>query len=298
MAMDLAARLKGANKLWKTAKGRVAEQSAQFAEYEDGKYLMRCIGLSLGESQNGRFQADFTWRFEEGDYNGKTKHNYQGLESEDGWVFFGRDIERLGYEAPESWTPDVVEAIAKDIAKTKPLCRVVLKTKGEFQNLYINKLLAGAGSDEEEEVVEEPEAEAEETEAEAEEEETESEEEEESEPEEEEEEEAEAEEEEEEEEEAEDEETVDIQPGMAVVVTTEKGEKEGKIVEVLAKEGKVRVKTEDGKVLRVGVDKIEVVAEEAPEEPPVKKAAAKKAAPAPAPAKKAAPAPVTKKGKK
>lgn len=273
------ARLKKAKGMWNAAKERVKESAGGFQEYEDGKYLARCTNLELGESQNGRFQAVFTWKFEEGDYEGKEKKAFQGLESEDGFTFFGRDLDRLGYEAPDDLTTAAIEAIAKDIRKTKPLARIVLKTKGDFQNLYINKLLAGRSTDEDEETEDmsgaAEEEEVEETEADT------------SEEVEEEAAEDEAEEEEEEEEEAEEEEeeeTVDLAVGMAVVVNSKDGDVQGKVIEILAKEGKVRVKTDTGKTLKVTVDKVEVLADEPPAAPPAK--AKGKAAPAPAPAKK------------
>lgn len=279
MAFDLKKSLKKAKGLWEGAKEKVKQGAGAFAEYEDGRYLARCVDLSLGESAGGRFQADMSWRFEEGEYEGQLKHSYQGLDTEDGWRFFGSDLRRLGFEVPEEMTEEVITAIMADIAKTKPLCRVVLKTKGEFQNLYINKLLSG-GSDEEEEMSGEDESDAETTEEEPAEEETT-------------EEEAAEETPEEEEEETPEEEgdEVSLVVGMRVVANTSKGEVNGEVIEILEEEGKVRVKTDEGKVVRVTVDKIEILADEAPEEPPAPapKKAAPKAAPKPAP--KPAPAP-------
>jgi sRNA-binding protein len=137
-----------------------------------------------------------------------------------------------------------------------------LKTKGEFQNLFIDKVYAAGDTVEGETDVAEAEAPAEaeeeaEPEAEAE---------------------TEEEEEKEEEEEDADADTVDIQPGMTVIVDSSKGKVKGEVIELLEAEGKVRVKTEDGRVLRVGGDKLQAVVDAAPPEPKVapKKGKAKK----------------------
>lgn len=300
---DLKKILANANKNWKKAKKRVGE-SEGFAEYEDGRYTARLVSAKLGTSEgSGRAQIAFGWKFEDGDYEGKTKISYQGIESEDNLYYLGRDLERLGYELPDD-LGDLPE-ILKDIEKTQPVASITLKTKegSDFQNLYIRKVFSAdevAESDEDETDTEEEAAEEEEETEESEEEESDDDadaEEEETEEESEEEEETE----EEEEAESEDEDEVELKKGMRVIVETRKGREPGSIIELLEKEGKVRVKLDNKTVVRVGPEALEIAddGEEEEEEAPAAKPA-KKAAPAPAkktaPAKKAAPA--KKKGKK
>jgi len=150
----------------------------------------------------------------------------------------------LGYELPEQSSG--LQDILDDVAQTKPLCKIQLKTKGEFQNLYISKVFAAGDEVEGETGVTESEPE----------------------PEEEPQEEA-AEEVEEEVEEDADADTVDIQPGMTVVVDSAKGKFKGEVLELLEAEGKVRVKLEDGRVLRVGGDKLQAVVDVTPPEPKI-----------------------------
>lgn len=266
--------LAGANKNWKNAKKRVAEREPTFQEYDDGRYLARLIGADLGQSGSGRNQIDFTWKFLDGEYTGKVKHDYQGLDNEDNLYYLGLRIEQFGYESPDDLgdLPELLKAIVKE----KPVCTIVLKTKAgsDFQNVYIRKL-----HDEDEEL-DEAETEDEETESEeAEEEADESEEEEEGEEEEGEEEEGEEADEEEEEEEEEteeeeeaDEEEVDITVGMRVIAETAKGREPGKITKLLEKEGAVQMLLDNGRKVRLTVDKIEIPEEEEEvEEEPKKK---------------------------
>lgn len=295
---DLKKALKDANKMWKGAKKRAAEQPSGFTEYEDGRYMARLIKGEIGHSDSGRLQLVWSWKFDEEPYEGKIKKAYQGLESEDNLVYLARDLERLGYEAPDDLAG--VEEICADITKEKPLARIRLRTKGDFQNVYIDKVFGGDEDDteEEEDSDEEAETETEETDEESDEEEADEEESDEEESDEEEsddsEEEADEEEETEEEEEADDEEdedAVDVEVGMKVEIETSKGPKKGKIVEVLADAGKVRVDTKDG-IVKVGLDKVTLTTPEEPEEKPKSKKTAK-------PASKPATKPAAKKvGKK
>lgn len=269
---DFKKKLKDAQAKWKDAKKQVAEGASQFAEYDDGRYMAKLVEGRIEESKSsGRLQAVFGWKFQEGEYEGKIKYAYQGLETVDSMRYFGRDLASMGYELPDNI--DEIEEILKDAVKSGILAQITLKTKGDFQNVYIRKVYSSDDdTDMEEEAAvaseEEAEEDADTTEdvEDADGEETE----------------AEEETEEEAEEEADDDEGVEIEVGMRVQAETAKGREAGEIIEILGDEGKVRVKLDNGKVVRVGVDKIEVEleAEDVPEEPPAKKAAPK-AAPVP-----------------
>lgn len=271
---DFRKKLKNANKLWAGAKKKAAE-SSQGSEYEDGKYLARLVKGEITESNAGRLQVAWTWKFEEEPYEGKNKMAYQGLESEDNLVFLARDLDRLGYEAPEDIA--TIEEILADINKSKPLARIRLKSKGDFQNVYIDKVIGGDDDDEEAD---------DETEGDTPDEAEESDEDESDDAEEGDDDEAEesddAEEESEEEEEAEEEDSdeVEIEVGMRVEVDSKAGKVVGEIIEVLESEGKARVRTKD-KVLKVGVDKLTLMAAEEPAKPPKAKAGKKDETPAP-----------------
>jgi len=281
--VDIKKLLKGAQSNWKKASKRVVEDrgATGFVEIPDGRYTERLVSAKVGESDKGRPQIDFGWKIEDGEYEGKTKHNYQGIETEDNLYYLGRDLEKLGYEIPDD-LGDLPDILA-DIEKSKPLGTIALVTKAgsDFQNLYIRKMF---DTDEDEEGEDEEPAEDaadEDTDEEAED------------TEEAEEEDADEEVDEEEADEDADEddgEEVSIEEGMRVVAETAKGREPGVIVGILEDEGKVRVKLDSGKTVRLGPEKIEVEPEEVKK--PAKTAPAKKAAPAPA--KKSAPAPAKK----
>ena len=155
--MSVSAKLKRASKLWKKAKERAEEQGPGFAEYPDGRYIMKVTGAEVGESQNGRVQIAWKLAFADGEYDGKDYHDYQGLETEDNLVYVAARLDRFGYEPPDDLT-DLAETL-KEIVEEGPEIRVRLKSKGDFQNCYVDGLVDADGGEEEEEG-EEEEAEA------------------------------------------------------------------------------------------------------------------------------------------
>lgn len=300
--MDLKKILKKASGNWAAAKKRVGEDtSVGFVEIPDGRYTARLMSAKIGESANGRAQVLFGWVIEDGEFEKKSKTDFQGIESEENLFYLGKTLERLGYEAPD----DIMElpGILKDIERTKPLGVIRLRTKpgSDFQNVYIQKVYHTDEGEEAEDVEEtddlhhtpvhvekekkpkvapvkddededEDDVETDDVDDDTEE---------------------------DEEEEAsveDDDEGVEIAEGMRVMVETAKGREAGTIIELLEKEEKVRVKLDSDKTVKVGLDRIEVEPEteddeddDEEEETPVAKPPAKKVTPAPA-KKTAAPA--------
>lgn len=269
LSKAFAKRLKESNKAWTGAKEKAKEQKG-FTEIEDGRYVARLVNVKVAESNAGRLQAVFAYKIEEGENEGQEKLDFMGLETEQNLEFFARRLSQLGYEMPDDLSE--IGDIFEDINKTKPLCKIRIKTKGEFQNVYLDKVF---GDDEVEEgdaedddggapAQEEAEEESEETEGE-------------------ESEETEEEAEEETEEEAE-EDQVELTVGAKVSVETTAGERTGEVIEIFEKEGQVRVRMDDNKkVLKTSIEKLTITEEEeeeeeVPEEPAAKPATKKKTA--------------------
>lgn len=126
---------------------KVKDEIAQGFVPEQGNYLLAVVGATRGASKaSGRDQVRWDVVFLDGDYEGKEKAFFDGLDREESLPFLMRRIEALGYEAPES--PDELEAVLKQINKDRPRFKGRIKTNGDFQNLYIDKLLEdGDGPD-------------------------------------------------------------------------------------------------------------------------------------------------------
>jgi hypothetical protein len=245
-------KLKRAQDNWQGAREK-AKESSGFTEVPDGRYLAHLTNAQIGESRSsGRLQIQWTWTISDGEFEKDTKLDFDGLETEDNLVFLGRKLARFGYELPEDITE--ISDILDELIEKQPLARIRLKTKGEFQNVYVDKLMQSVPTDDEDSDNESMSSEDEDLE------------------------EAddgagdEVNDEQEEESDTEsddegdgDEEQVEI--GMRVVATTRKGEEPGEIIEIMESEGKCRVKLDTGRTIRIAVDKLEA---EPIQEPPKK----------------------------
>jgi hypothetical protein len=329
-AVDFGRYLRGLNKHLDEAKEKA--ESSGFEEFDDGRYSMRCVDAKIGVSKNKRVQVVLTWKFLGGDYKGKEKLDFEGL-TEDHLPYLLKKLDAMGYDTSELENlEEELKAFLDDIKKTKPKCKVRLKTKGEFQNLYVDGPLDEDDEEEDDEEEESPKKskkkskkkddeddddedeeedsdddedsddeeesdDDDEGESEDEEEESDNDDEDEDEDEEEDDEEEDApkkkkgakkkskskddDDEEEDEEEDEDEEDdeeeevedeVDVVVGSIVKATSKKeGKVKGEVVELFEKEGKVLIKTDKGKTLKLKAEAITSVEESPAESVPSKK---------------------------
>lgn len=130
-------------------------------EIDDGVYNAKLHSMERGTSQNGRDQVAEVWVITAGEYKGKKAYSYEGIDSDERVPYFLARLEKLGYDGMTIDGEDDLEAMLKEITKDKPTAKIRLKTKGEFQNLHINKLI---DEDDEDEDDEEEDEDAEETE--------------------------------------------------------------------------------------------------------------------------------------
>ena len=243
-------KLKKAQNNWEGARSK-AKESTGFTEVPDGRYLAHLTNAQICESRSsGRLQIQWTWTISDGEFEKDTKLDFDGLETEDNLVFLGRKLSRFGYELPEDITE--ISDILDELIEKQPLARIRLKTKGEFQNVYVDKLMRSVSSDyensenesmvsEDEDLEESDDGSGDEVDDEP-------------------------------DDESDDESDGDseeepVEIGMRVIATTRKGEEPGEIIEIIESEGKCRVKLDSGRTVRIGVDKLE---SEPIQEPPKK----------------------------
>ena len=246
MDQKLKNKLKKAQNNWEGARTR-ANESTGFTEVPDGRYLAHLTGAQIGESKSsGRLQIQWTWTIADGEFEGDTKLDFDGLETEDNLVFLGRKLARFSYELPEDIT--AISDILDELIEKRPLARIRLKTRGEFQNVYVDKLMRSVDGDEDTDdsndvgsdddvedadggVVEEPEEESDD--------------------------ESDNESDDESDDDESDDEEQEVEVGMRVIASTKKGDAPGEIVEIIEDEGKVRVHLDEGRTVKISVDKLE-----------------------------------------
>lgn len=140
--MSHATQLKKFKANWKKAAQR-DPKSFSGSELEDGRYIARIEAMNIDNSiSSGRLQLMTEFEIVEGPEAGQTVRSYDGLETEDGLFFLMRKLAKLGQEVPEDITD--VEPVCEKIEKEKPVVRIRLRTKGEYQNIYIDKLIGHA----------------------------------------------------------------------------------------------------------------------------------------------------------
>jgi len=252
-------KLQKAQNNWQGARERAKETSG-FTEVPDGRYLAHLTNAQIGESRSsGRLQIQWTWTISDGEFEKDTKLDFDGLETEDNLVFLGRKLARFGYELPEDIT--AINDILEELIDKQPLARIRLKTKGEFQNVYVDKLMRSVSDDGDDESEvntfgsEDDDAEIEADDGAGDEVDDQSDEE------------LDDESDVDENEDGNDDEEEQVEIGMRVVATTRKGEEPGEIIEIMESEGKCRVKLDTGRTIRIAVDKLET---EPIQEPPKK----------------------------
>jgi len=145
--IDFSTRLKKAQKMWTKVKDTVQDQSFGNSVIEDGKYLAQLYRAELCESQSsGRLQVAWGYEILEGEFKGEKITNYDGVESEENLSFLGRNIGRLGFDIPDDLENELVSLLEK-IQKKKLQCKIAVKTKGEFQNVYLQKVISNNESE-------------------------------------------------------------------------------------------------------------------------------------------------------
>lgn len=227
---EFLSKLKKAQKFVASAKEKANEQSYGASEVEDGRYLARLTRAELCNSKSsGRLQVAWSYEIEEGEFKGEKVSNYDGCETEENLKYLFLTLSRFGIEAPDDLSEEL-EEILKNIEKSKPICKIQIKTKGEYQNVYLQKVLNHSEtkklSTEDSEYQEDENSESEES-----------------------------------------EESVEIEVGSRVSATLKKGEVNGEVVEILEEENLVKVKGDDGKVYKVDPSKLSLLASEPPSEP-------------------------------
>jgi len=205
--------------LWK--KAREKKSTGTFDELDDGRYLCAITDSEVNNSQaTNRLQMFIEFKIQEGEFTGKTKRMYIGLDNEMGIQIAVGTLSRLGLDIED---PSELETELKQL--NGKIVKIRLKTKqtakGDFQNVFIEKVVGSSepaerpsSTKKDAEEVEEPAVEAEL-------------------------------------------EDVELKVGLKVIFTLDKKEVEGEVSSIEEEEGKAIVKYK-GKKYRVSCDKLSI----------------------------------------
>jgi hypothetical protein len=121
---------------------RAKEQARTFGpSLPDGAYIAQLTTVSISESKSSeRLQVAWEYVVVEGESVGTLIRDYDGLETEQNLTWLMRKLDRLGYDPTELDAGDL-EAVMEELVARKPVLRVRLRTKGDYQNCYIDRVL-------------------------------------------------------------------------------------------------------------------------------------------------------------
>lgn len=121
-------------------KEQTSRQATGFTRHPDGLYISLLKSVELGESKAGKAQITWVYIFKDGDLIGKEQRDFDGLERDDAFYWLGIKLRNFGVD-PASMRPRDLPGILEEISSQKKLVKLRLKSKGEYQNCYVEKVL-------------------------------------------------------------------------------------------------------------------------------------------------------------
>ena len=151
MSSSLKKKLAAASKKFKGAKAPSSTGMVNDSVL-DGNYEATLVGAELTE-QASKAALIYTYKINEDDAEAGGEEIKQRfwLETEQNLSFLKRDLGRFGYEVDDLDLAEELEGLCKELVDAEPLCRISVKTDGEWQNVYLNKVLEMQEENDEEE---------------------------------------------------------------------------------------------------------------------------------------------------
>lgn len=133
-------RLKKLKEAWDGAK-EDSSKSSSF-QIEDGKKKGKLSNMEIRTNTQNKDWLHVFCEFTivEGDETGKHAYIRWGLETDENLVHLQRNLRKLGVEV-DDMDPEELPDIVETLLKQKPTCKLTVKTNGDYQNVYIDKLL-------------------------------------------------------------------------------------------------------------------------------------------------------------
>lgn len=107
----------------------------------DDDYISKLTKMYINKSKKGRLQVCSLYTIADGNYEGKEIMRFDGLDNEQSIAFFKGYCETIGLEIPTSMT-DLPAALVAFTDGFDGLVNITMKTKGEYQNLYVKGLVS------------------------------------------------------------------------------------------------------------------------------------------------------------
>lgn len=135
-------------------------EAGSSVDIPDGTYQVKVVSARFHETSNGKYQMKIKYKIVGGDeeYNGKEFELAENLETAQNMGFFKDKLKRLNIAPPEDFS-EVMDGTVADQLEGK-VFEGQVKSKNNFLNVYVNRLVAEGKADEEGEPEEKEEKEA------------------------------------------------------------------------------------------------------------------------------------------
>ncbi len=150
--MGLSSKLKGllkkANSKYKKVK---AAETSGFGNdaVEDGNYTANFTKGEIKE-QSGKGVVVFTYTISDDGAEGEEISSRYNLATDENISYLKRDLGKFVDGADELDLEEELEGTLSDMAEASPECKISVRTKDGFQNVYLNKVAIDAAADEDE----------------------------------------------------------------------------------------------------------------------------------------------------
>lgn len=117
------------------------QNQGNFVQIPDGRYVATLTKAEVTESKaSNRPQVAWGYTIREGDLEGETIRDYDGLDREMSFYYLARKLSLFGID-PEQVNLVHLEKVLEDLVARKPTVRLRLRTKDEFQNAYVERVI-------------------------------------------------------------------------------------------------------------------------------------------------------------
>lgn len=127
---DIAKALKKYESSWENA------EATRSSQIPDNDYIAKLVDMEVTFSKNKKLMVVSTFKIADGKLKGREVKKFDMLETDQNMSYFKGYCEVLGIDIPDSIT-DLPEALAEFVDGFKELVNITVKTKDEYQNIYI-----------------------------------------------------------------------------------------------------------------------------------------------------------------
>lgn len=141
--------LANAEAKWGEERTRAAESKGDYERHPDGRYVTRLTTAEVCESQSSnRPQVKWGYTIIEGELKGELLWSYDGLDNDESLFYLAKRLGRFGFD-PAKIKLRFLQKTLDKLIEQHPVCVVRARTKGEYQNILLDRIIEDYEEDDE-----------------------------------------------------------------------------------------------------------------------------------------------------